>query len=139
VADNLTPKQRSYTMSRIRSKNTKPELLVRKLAHARGLRFRIHQRSLPGCPDLTFATAKVVVFIDGDFWHGWRFPQWSGTLSSYWENKIARNRKRDQVNFRRLRRLGWTVIRIWEHEIKADLAKSVDRIEQSVRSGAEPI
>jgi DNA mismatch endonuclease, patch repair protein len=139
MADNLTTEQRSYTMSRIRSRNTKPELVVRRLTHARGLRFRIHERSLPGCPDLTFAAVKVAVFIDGDFWHGWRFPQWHGKLSPYWQSKIAGNRRRDQSSFRRLRRSGWTVIRIWEHEVEADPAECVDRIERSVRVGSKAV
>jgi DNA mismatch endonuclease (patch repair protein) len=132
MADNLSPQQRSYTMSRIRSKDTKPELVVRKLAHARGLRFRIHERGLPGCPDLVFAHAKVVVFIDGDFWHGWRFPLWKDKLSPYWANKIAGNRKRDQSNFRRLRHNGWFVIRLWEHAVKNDPGECVDRIQRAV-------
>jgi DNA mismatch endonuclease (patch repair protein) len=135
MVDNLTREQRSYTMSRIRSKNTKPELVVRSLAHSNGLRFRLHDRGLPGCPDLVFNTAKVAVFIDGDFWHGWYFPRWRKKLSSYWENKISRNRNRDQSNFRRLRKSGWRVIRIWEHEVEADPAKCVDRLVQAVRSG----
>jgi DNA mismatch endonuclease (patch repair protein) len=135
VADNLTSEQRSYTMSRIRSKNTKPELVVRRLAHARGLRFRVHERGLPGCPDLVFPAAKVVVFIDGDFWHGWRFPQWKCKLSPYWEMKISGNRKRDRSNFRRLRHLGWIVIRLWEHEVESDPLRCVDRIQQIVRPG----
>src|SRR4051812_25601625 len=123
MADNLTPEQRSYTMSRIRSTNTKPELLVRKLVHARGLRFRIHERSLPGRPDLVFHKAQVAVFVDGDFWHGWRFPQWRDKLQPYWRDKIEGNRKRDQRNFQRLRRMGWLVLRLWEHEVetKADI------------------
>jgi DNA mismatch endonuclease (patch repair protein) len=138
VVDNLTSQQRSHTMSRIRSTNTKPELIVRRLAHARGLRFRIHQRSLRGCPDLVFSTAKVVVFIDGDFWHGWRFPLWRSKLSSYWKAKIARNRERDRSNFRLLRRQGWQVIRIWEHQIKRDVRPCLDRIERAVRKCPSP-
>jgi DNA mismatch endonuclease, patch repair protein len=134
MPDNLTIEQRSYTMSRIRSTNTKPELIVRRLAHARGLRFKIHQRSLRGCPDLVFSGAKVVVFIDGDFWHGWRFPLWRNKLSSYWKAKIARNRQRDRCNFRLLRRHGWHVIRIWEHQIKRDVNTCLDRIERAVRN-----
>lgn len=132
MVDNLTPEQRSFTMSRIRSRNTKPELAVRKLAHARGLRFRIHERRLPGCPDLVFSHAKVVVFVDGDFWHGWRFPQWKGKLAPYWESKIAGNRKRDQTNFRRLRSTGWFVIRLWEHEVENDPGGCVDRVQRAV-------
>lgn len=133
MVDNLTSEQRSYTMSRIRSRNTKPELVVRKLAHSRGLRFRIHERRLPGCPDLVFAAAKVVVFIDGDFWHGWRFPRWKGKLSQYWESKITGNRKRDRSNYRRLRHCGWIVIRVWEHEVERDPEKCVDRIQRAIR------
>lgn len=134
MADNLTVEQRSYTMSRIRSKNTKPELIIRKLIHSRGLRFRLHERTLPGCPDLVFPGAKIAVFVDGDFWHGWRFDQWSNKLGPYWKTKIAGNRKRDRSNFRLLRRRGWNVIRLWEHEVKADPSICVDRIERSVRA-----
>jgi len=132
MADNLTPEQRSYTMSRIRSRNTKPELVVRKLAHARGLRFRIHQQQLPGCPDLAFSRSRVAVFIDGDFWHGWRFPRWSSKLSAYWEAKIDGNRRRDRSNFRRLRNMGWIVIRLWEHDVERNPETCVDRIERAV-------
>jgi DNA mismatch endonuclease, patch repair protein len=135
VVDNLTSEQRSYTMSRIRSSDTKPELVVRRLTHARGLRFRIHVGDLPGRPDLVFARAKVVVFVDGDFWHGWRFPQGRTKLSPYWEGKIAGNRKRDRSNFRRLRCEGWIVVRLWEHEVETEPNECVDRIQQAVRQG----
>ncbi|MFQ5473151.1 MAG: very short patch repair endonuclease [Dehalococcoidia bacterium] len=135
MSDNLTPEQRSYTMSCIRSKDTAPELTVRRLAHARGLRFRKHQNSLPGSPDLAFASAKVVVFVDGDFWHGWQFPRWKHKLSGYWKGKIDGNRKRDRRNFKKLQRRGWHVIRLWEHEIKQDPQSCVHRIEVAVREG----
>jgi DNA mismatch endonuclease, patch repair protein len=133
MVDNLTSEQRSYTMSRIRSTNTKPELVIRRLAHARGLRFRIHQRTLPGCPDLVFVKARVAVFVDGDFWHGWRFPQWKKKLSAYWAAKITNNRKRDRRNFRRLRLDRWIVVRLWEHQIEGDPHLCLERIEQAVR------
>jgi DNA mismatch endonuclease, patch repair protein len=133
--DNLTREQRSYMMSRVRSKDTKPELLIRSLAHSRGLRFRKHCRDLCGCPDLVFASARVVVFVDGDYWHGWRFASWSAKLAPYWRQKIEGNRRRDQRNFSRLRREGWTVVRIWEHEIERDVQRCVDRIEASVLRG----
>ena len=81
MVDNLTPEQRSFTMSRIRSRDTKPELTIRRLVHARGLRFRTHKNGLPGRPDLVFVRAKVAVFVDGDFWHGWQFPA-GGTNSA---------------------------------------------------------
>jgi DNA mismatch endonuclease (patch repair protein) len=131
--DNLTREQRSYMMSRVRSKDTQPELLVRKLAHARGLRFRKHCKHLHGCPDLMFARARVVVFVDGDYWHGWRFPQWRNKLAPYWKEKIEGNRRRDRRNFRKLRREGWLVIRLWEHQIKCDADGCIDRIQAVVR------
>src|SRR5690349_13220637 len=104
MADNLTREQRSLTMSRIRSRDTLPELTLRRLLHAAGCRFRVHVVSLAGKPDLVFRAARVVVFVDGDFWHGWRFSVWGPKLAPYWRNKIAGNRARDSRNFRRLRR-----------------------------------
>lgn len=133
MADNLTPEQRSHTMSRIRSRDTKPELTIRRLAHARGLRFRTHAGSLPGKPDLVFSRARVAVFVDGDFWHGWRFPEWRDGLAPYWRAKIERNMQRDRKNLARLQSDGWTVIRIWEHQIRDDPTACVDRIEDAVR------
>jgi DNA mismatch endonuclease (patch repair protein) len=131
--DNLTPAQRSRTMSLIRSKDTRPELAIRRLLHARGLRFRKHARWLPGQPDLVFVTARVTVFVDGDYWHGWRFPSWRGTLSPYWQQKIEGNRRRDRRNFRKLRREGWLVIRVWEHQVECDANRCVDHIHAAVR------
>jgi DNA mismatch endonuclease (patch repair protein) len=81
---------------------------------------------------MVFTTARVVVFIDGDFWHGWHFPKWYKRLSPYWYEKIARNRRRDQANFRQLRRAGWRVIRIWEHEVKRNVDACVDRIQHGL-------
>lgn len=132
MADNLTPAQRSYMMSRVRSKDTTPELVIRKLAHARGLRFRKHCSWLPGCPDLVFARSRVVVFVDGDYWHGWRFPAWRDNLAAYWKKKIENNRRRDLKNFRHLRRDAWFVIRLWEHDVERDPEHCVDRIEAAI-------
>jgi len=134
LVDNLTQEQRSFTMSRIRSKDTAPELMIRRRSHVRGLRFRIHMDGVAGHPDMAFPGIKVAVFVDGDFWHGWRFPQWKDKLSQYWRMKIERNRCRDQSNFAKLRRTDWLVIRIWEHNIKRDVESCVDRIEKAVRS-----
>lgn len=139
MPDNLTPQQRSYTMSRIRSKNTAPELVIRRLIHARGLRFRKHVSTLPGSPDLAFASAKVVVFVDGDFWHGWRFPLWREKLSLYWKLKIGRNRARDRRNCASLRRRGWFVVRLWQHEITDNPVRCADRIETIVRARLLPV
>ena len=137
MADNLTPEQRSYMMSRVRSTDTTPELAVRKLVHARGLRFRKHCTWLAGRPDLVFVRSRIVVFVDGDYWHGWRFPAWKHKMTPYWKQKIENNRRRDQRNFQRLRKDGWLVIRIWEHEVERDAARCIGRIEAAVHRRAE--
>jgi DNA mismatch endonuclease (patch repair protein) len=133
--DNLTPAQRSYMMSRVRSTDTTPELLVRKVAHSRGLRFRKHYKRLPGRPDLVFCAARVAVFVDGDYWHGWRFPAWKEKLAPYWRAKIEQNRRRDHRNFKRLRSSGWVVIRLWEHEVMNDVHLCIERVQAAVRNG----
>jgi DNA mismatch endonuclease, patch repair protein len=120
LADNMSPEQRSFTMSRIRKTNTKPELIIRRLTFLRGLRYRKYSAELPGKPDLVFVGPMVAVFVDGDFWHGWRFEEWEPKLSSvYWKEKIRRNRERDGEQSARLKAAGWMVIRIWEHEALA--------------------
>ncbi|MDC0682623.1 very short patch repair endonuclease [Sorangium atrum] len=135
MADNMTPEQRRRTMSRIRKTDTKPELIIRRLSFARGLRYRKYVRHLPGKPDLVFAKARVVVFVDGDFWHGWRFDEWEAKLTSpYWKEKIRRNRARDREHDATLEANGWTVLRIWEHEVEADADACVDWIERAVRA-----
>jgi len=134
VTDNMTVAQRAITMSRIRSRDTRPELTMRRLLHARGLRYRKHERTLPGHPDLVFSGPRVAVFIDGDFWHGWKFSLWKEKLGPYWQPKIAGNMQRDARNFRRLRQDGWTVIRLWEHDIERNPSECADRVERAVRS-----
>jgi DNA mismatch endonuclease (patch repair protein) len=130
--DNLTRAQRSRCMSRVRTSDTDLETVVCRALHQRGLRFRKHARALPGTPDLVFAAARVAVFVDGDFWHGYRFPSWRDSMSPFWQAKIARNRARDRRNFARLRRQGWTVIRVWQHQIRTQLDSALDKIESSV-------
>jgi DNA mismatch endonuclease (patch repair protein) len=132
MRDRLTIEQRSRCMASVRNKNTDIELLVRSGVHKRGLRFRKHPKQLPGTPDIVFWSARVAVFIDGDFWHGFAFQKWEHTLHEYWKKKIATNRMRDQRNFRKLRRMGWKVVRIWQHEIERDLISCVDRVESAV-------
>ena len=128
MPDNLTPEQRSYCMSRVKGKNTSIENIVRSELHKRGYRFRKHVGKLPGCPDIVFVKQKVLVFIDGDFWHGYRFPQWQRKLKPYWRDKISRTRKRDKRNFSRLRASGYKVIRLWEHQIKSDLEGCINKV-----------
>lgn len=134
MVDNMTPQQRSLTMSRIRSRNTRAELVIRKMLHRAGLRYRTHAAWLPGKPDIVFSRQKVVVFIDGDFWHGWRFASWETKLAPYWRQKIARNRHRDRLVFKRLRREGWIVIRVWEHQVERNALACFERIQEAVGS-----
>ncbi len=128
MVDNLSPAQRSLCMSRVRSKDTDIELAMRSALRREGLRFKMNVRGLPGSPDIVFTKSKVAVFLDGDFWHGYRFTRWAHTVSPFWQKKIALNRARDQRNFRRLRRTGWRVVRVWQHEIRSDLEPAVCRI-----------
>lgn len=132
MVDNLTPQQRSLTMSRIRSRDTKVEMLVRRALHRKGYRYRVNAGWLPGKPDIVFTKLRLVVFIDGDFWHGWRFEVWSDKLAPYWRDKIAGNLARDQRHRVALTRDGWRVLRIWEHEVESDLGHCIARIEQRV-------
>jgi DNA mismatch endonuclease (patch repair protein) len=85
-------------------------------------------RGLPGKPDIVFTKAKVAVFIDGDFWHGYRFPAWEHKVSEFWRKKISKNRDRDKKNSNKLRKMGWRVIRIWKHEIDKNIDDCIDRI-----------
>jgi DNA mismatch endonuclease (patch repair protein) len=94
-------------------------------------------KELPGCPDFVFQRKRVAVFVDGDFWHGWHYPTWEHKLNPYWRNKIAGNRRRDQYNFRKLRRMGWEVIRLWEHTIKNDFLGSISKIQRAVAADAD--
>lgn len=116
-------------MSQIKSKDTKIEVLVRSALHRKGHRFKKHVKSLPGKPDVVFQKQKVAVFIDGDFWHGRLFKKWRGKLTPYWQRRIETNIARDKRNFRKLRRNGWTVVRIWEKATKKNLEKSLLKIE----------
>lgn len=115
-------------MQRVRTVGTNIELTVRAALHVRGYRYRKNVRTLPGRPDLVFTKERVVVFIDGDFWHGYRFPVWRDGLSEFWQRKIEGNRRRDARNFRRLRRAGWTVVRVWQHEVMRDVTRAIERI-----------
>ncbi|BDU71554.1 very short patch repair endonuclease [Mesoterricola silvestris] len=124
-------------MARIKGKDTLPERQVAALLSPHGLSWESHAADLPGRPDLVFRDAKVVVFVDGDFWHGWRFPQWRDKLSVEWEAKIKRNRERDVRNQRKLRRMGWKVVRLWEHQICDNPDSAKRRV--LVALGLEPL
>ncbi len=120
-------------MSRIKGKDTSLELRVRTALHKKGLRFRKHDKRLPGKPDIVFKKNRVIVFVDGDFWHGYRFPLWEHKLSDFWKKKISQNRKRDTRNHRRLRAQGWKVIRLWQHELKNNFEACIKRIDRTLQ------
>jgi DNA mismatch endonuclease (patch repair protein) len=121
-------------MSRVRSKDTTPEIMLRSALHRRGFRFRKHVQSLPGKPDIVFPRSRVVVFVDGEFWHGYRYSRWRDTLADFWKVKLDANRKRDIENTRRLRASGWRVIRVWQREVYNDLTGCLRKIEQALRA-----
>ncbi len=127
--DVLTKKQRSYNMSRIKAGNTKPELILRKNLFEYGLRgYRLHT-NLPGKPDIVFGPQKLVVFIDGCFWHKcprcFIEPQ---TRKKFWLRKIGLNKKRDKEINKLLRKRGWKILRFWEHEIEKNASSVTKKI-----------
>ena len=128
MSDVLTKEQRSYCMSQIKGKNTKPEIALRKALWSLGFRYRIKNK-LPGKPDIVYPSLKVVIFVDGCFWHRClKHYQPPKTRASFWENKINDNVERDKKNNALLEAKGWFVIRVWEHEIMESLLDSVVRI-----------
>ncbi len=131
MADTHSKETRSYNMSRIRSKDTKPETMVRKYLFSKGLRFRKNDKRYPGHPDILLPKYKAVVFINGCFWHSHEnCPDFVLPKSNqdYWVPKLEKNRKRDEENYATLRKDGWNVFIIWECELKKDTRKQ--RLEQ---------
>ncbi|MBB6134610.1 DNA mismatch endonuclease (patch repair protein) [Massilia aurea] len=119
--DKLTPAHRSWLMGRVKSKNTSPEMAVRRLVFSMGFRYRLHVKSLPGSPDLVFAGRKKVVFVNGCFWHGHdscKYGRLPKNNTDFWAAKITRNRERDTENINALERLGWNVHTVWQCELK---------------------
>jgi len=129
LTDVLTPDQRKLNMSRVRGKNTGPEIKIRKLLWSRGIRgYRIHH-NLHGKPDIVFTKKRVAIFIDGCFWH--KCPvcfQEPETRKEFWMKKIQSNIDRDAKVDEQLKNNGWTVIRIWEHEIRKEPEKAIKKI-----------
>lgn len=127
MADTLSPAERSVRMSLIRSKDTKPELVVRQAVWAAGYRYRLHAKGLSGKPDLVFPGLNTVVFIHGCYWHAHscqkgRIP---GQNSRFWEEKFLSNKARDKRNSQRLRRAGWSVLTVWECSLSTERTRKV--------------
>ena len=136
MADSLTREQRSERMARIKSRDTRPEMIVRRLTHRLGYRFRLHGHGLPGRPDMVLARHRVVIFVHGCFWHrheckaGKRMPK---SHLDYWGSKLARNVERDADATRRLMEVGWRVLTVWECETR-DKAVLADRLRLFLQS-----
>ena len=121
MVDVLTAEQRRHCMSRIRGRDTKPELAVRRLVHGMGYRYRLHDGRLPGKPDLVFPSRRKVILVHGCFWHRHRCrlgQVMPATRREFWKAKLAGNKARDARNRRRLRRAGWQILVVWECQIK---------------------
>ena len=119
-------------MQKVKLKDGPLETAVRSALWRRGWRFRKHVKKLPGNPDVVFTKAKVAVFIDGDFWHGYDFDSWKDKLKPFWRDKIETNMARDQRNFSLLAEAGWVVVRLWGHEVKKDLDGCIQRVEEAL-------
>ena len=126
-----TAEQRSRIMRAVKSRDTAPELAVRRLVHGKGYRFRLHRKDLPGNPDIVLSARRKVILVHGCFWHGHRCARGDRqpkTNRAYWALKITRNRKRDTRNRRMLRTAGWSVLVVWECQLKdaTRLARRID-------------
>lgn len=120
MADVVSPQKRSQMMAGIKGKNTKPEMMIRTALHRRGFRYRIHNKDLPGKPDLVFAKYRAVVFVHGCFWHAHECHlfKWPKSRAEFWREKIGGNRARDVVQLAALDKAGWRVLIIWECALK---------------------
>jgi len=131
MADVHSKSQRSYNMSMIKGKNTKPEIIIRKLLHSKGYRFRVHDKKLPGKPDIVLKKYKTVINVHGCFWHGHKGCRYfviPKTRTKWWIQKITLNKENDKRNKRRLMKLGWLVIDIWECQTKNNMDKVINII-----------
>ena len=125
--DNHTPEQRSYNMSRVKSKNTVPERKLMKALREKGVWFTHHRADVFGKPDIVFKRKKIAVFIDSDFWHGYKpLPE---TNKEFWTEKLARNRQRDEDVNAKLKEQGWIIVRFLESEIKKDFENCIRKIQ----------
>lgn len=130
MADVVSAEKRSQMMSGIRGKDTTPEMIIRKGLHARGFRYRLHDRKLPGKPDLVFPAYKAVIFIHGCFWHvhDCHLFKWPSSRPEFWKQKLTGNIEKDQENFAALERDGWRILTVWECALKGRTKLPVDAI-----------
>lgn len=127
MVDVFSPEKRSWIMSRIRSKNTKPDLMMKKILYDLKCEFKAYPK-MYGNPDFVLKGKRIAIFCDGDFWHGYNYHRKKKPSKRYWKNKIEYNMKRDEKISRNLRREGWSVLRFWEHDIIRNSEKCERRI-----------
>jgi DNA mismatch endonuclease Vsr len=147
MADNHTQETRSYNMSRICSKNTKPEIIVCKFLFAEGFRYRKNDKRLPGCPDIVLRKYKTAIFVNGCFWHGHAecsYFVWPKSNIDYWKIKINGNIDRDNKTYSQLSKLGWNIIVVWECQLKKDKREStllelIGKIKQNADVGGAEV
>lgn len=135
LADVHTPEKRSYNMSQIRNKNTKPEEIVRKYLFSQGFRYRKNDKRLPGTPDIVLPKYRTVIFVNGCFWHGHegcKYFVWPKSNVEFWEKKINENIRRDVVKHEQLESLGWKIIVFWECELKKDKDIALNEIKAKI-------
>ena len=133
MTDTLTQQERSERMSRIRGKDSASEMRLRRMIHGMGFRYRLHVKTLPGTPDLVFPARKAVIFMHGCFWHrhqDCRLARMPKSRVAYWREKLEANRRRDDENVRRLNELGWSVLVVWECQMKE---KDMNEVSNVVR------
>lgn len=136
MADTISAERRSWNMSRIAGRNTKPEIFLRSLLHRAGFRFRLHAKDLPGKPDIVLPRYRIAIFVHGCFWH--RHPGCSNatmpsTRTDFWAAKFDGNVERDARNVAALEEAGWTVLIVWECDLKSDPHAVVSRLSESIR------
>lgn len=145
--DHLTKDRRSWNMSRIRSKDTKPEIIVRSLLHNLGYRFRLHRKDLPGSPDIVLPKYRTVVLVHGCFWHrhqGCKYSYSPKSKKAFWEKKFQSNVLRDEQNTSKLEDLGWNVVIVWECEtadidlLTNKLHEELSRCNQNIQTQNSP-
>lgn len=144
MADIMTPEQRHRCMAAIKGKDTKPEMIVRQYLHSLGFRYGLHNKKLPGSPDLVLRKYKTVIFIHGCFWHGhegckyYRLPK---SNESFWSEKISRNQSRDNKSREQLEKKGWNVLTVWECELKnkEKRERTLRKLVESIHRISSPI
>ncbi|MDD2855631.1 MAG: very short patch repair endonuclease [Desulfuromonadaceae bacterium] len=134
MTDVVTPETRSRMMSGIRGKNTKPELLIRKLLHGKGFRYRLHGSKLPGKPDIVLPRYRAVILIHGCFWHGHdcHLFRWPSSNESFWKEKLTKNKTVDERSYQQLQAAGWRALTIWECVLKGKQRQPIEQIADDI-------